>query len=250
MIKESMDDYLSSRALSASDIKLFLNKSPYHFANRHLLPKKESAALSLGTAAHYAILEPEHYEQNKAIEPGLRRNTNAYKDWLKEQSPSAIIVPADFDLMVKRIKANLELSQLAKLLTKGEPELSFYATIDGLDLRCRPDWISIERKLVVDLKTSRDLRWFSSDARNYGYHFSVPHYLRIIAQQTSTAVEDWQYIFLAVETEMPYDCNWYTLSQDSLETATVIYDKALADIKHCMDSDSWPGYCQDQPTEI
>lgn len=246
----TMEEYQKHWAVSASDIKLFLNKSPYHFRHRKELPGKESASLSFGTAMHYAILEPGDYDKHKAIEPALRRNTNAYKDWAKAQSPEAIIVSEEFDQTVKEIKTRLKQTGLAPIFDNGLPECSIFGTNNGLDLKCRPDWLDVSTKRIVDLKTTRDLKWFKSDAKKFGYPLSVPHYKHIIAQATDTYASDWNYVFVVVESEPPFDCNWYILTPALEAEALRQWEGAIESIGLCMQSGTWPGFTKNEPELI
>src|SRR5690606_4436228 len=59
------DDYLALPGVSITRLKE-LGRSPQHYRYRRDNPK-ESAPLTLGRAAHCAVLEPERYERDHAV---------------------------------------------------------------------------------------------------------------------------------------------------------------------------------------
>ena len=71
----------------------------------------------------------------------------------------------------------------AKLIydIKGQTELSYFwddlGTIKG---KCRPDWISDDGSIVVDVKTTTDAspRGFQKSISTWGYHLQLGWYLR------------------------------------------------------------------------
>lgn len=240
-----MAEYLALEQASASDLKLLL-KSPLHFLKRKELSKPDTASTTFGTLVHSALLEPEDFTARAVLEPILRRNTNAYKEWKTGQKDDAILCSQEQLDAVAAMRDSIENAGLAPLLAGGLKEVS---VLNG-SLRCRPDVLHIEKRLIVDLKTTRDLQWFASDARKFGYPLSVPHYTNILAEETSTSASAWTYIFLAVESDAPFDCNWYELSGETLDKASAKWKMAVDLLKQCKISASYPGICKPEPELI
>lgn len=239
-----MGDYLALHQASASDLKMLL-KSPKHYEARRRL-SKDTASTSFGTLVHSALLETDDFNKRKVIEPTLRRNTNAYKEWLASLPDDAIICTDEQFDMVQEMIASLHCAGLLPLLEGGLLECSIYDN----KFRCRPDVLHIEKRLIVDLKTTRNLQWFASDARKFGYPLSVPHYTNLIAQETQTSSEDWTYVFVAIESDAPFDCNWYELSDETLAKATAQWEEAARLLSHCRETALYPGICKPEPELI
>lgn len=246
----TMTAYRNDSSIAASDLKLLLQKSPYHFSRRHDLPNTESPSLSFGTAMHYAILEPEHYESCKEIEPTLRRNTNAYKAWRESLPDEAIVVSAEFDEQVQQVKDRLVETGLSSLFAQGEPELSVFAEVQGVKLKCRPDWLDLQNRRIIDLKTTRDLKWFGADARKLCYGLSAVHYKEILAHETKTQPSDWEYVFVCVENQAPFDTDWYILSKETEARSQAQWQDGIDLYQNCAASGRWAGLCTDEPKEF
>lgn len=245
----SMDVYRKDVGLAASDLKLLAYRSARHFRAKldGLVPNRESASLSLGTLVHMAVLEPEEFERRAVQEVSLDRRTKAYKEWLSEQSEDALILSKEHDDICSGVVASLRASGLIDLFEGGQNEISVFAEVDGIELKCRPDSLQVDKRLIVDLKTCRDLKWFASDARNYHYPFSVPHYQSIIRETVGEVLD---YVFVAVETEAPYDVGWFQLGPDSLQRARDEWDNALQTYKRCSESGLWGGMLTEQAVLI
>lgn len=248
--RRTMICYRKDPSIAASDLKLLLQKSPYHFSRRHDLQHLETPSLSFGTAMHYAILEPEHYESCKQIEPSLRRNTNAYKAWRESLPTEAIVVSAEFDKHVQHVKDRLVETGISSLFEKGEPEVSVFCEVQGVALKCRPDWLDIENCRIIDLKTTRDLKWFGADARKLCYGLSAVHYKEILAAETKTQPSDWEYIFVCVENQPPFDTDWYVLSKETEQRSQAQWQEGIDLYGNCAARGKWPGFCTDEPKEF
>jgi hypothetical protein len=244
MIKHDMpmQEYLAHSALSASDLKILLNKTPYHFANRDKIVK-ESDSLTFGTLAHTAILEPEVYAQY-AIQPQLDKRTKAWKEWLEANSdkPSVSLDDAErINLITDRLKQ----VGIWPIFRRGTSETTAFAQSEGTWLRSRADKWDTTNRIIVDLKTTRDLAWFHKDIFKYGYDISVPHYKYCFSQ--ASGMTDLTYIFVAVESEPPYDCGWFVLSRENEDKATARWHLAVAASRTF---DPFQGYTTAAPTEI
>jgi hypothetical protein len=245
----SMDVYRKDIGLAASDLKLLAYRSPRHFKAKldGLVPERTSPSLSLGTLVHMAVLEPEKFEAHAVQEVALDRRTKAYKEWLAEQPEDALIISKDHDDICTGIVSSLRTSGLIDLFEGGQNEISVFAEIDGIELKCRPDTLNLSKRIIVDLKTCRDLRYFIADARNYYYPFSVPHYQSIIRETVGEVLD---YVFVAVETEPPFDVGWFKLSPDSLQRARDDWDGALQTYKRCLETGQWDGMLTEQAVLI
>lgn len=242
---EPMSDYLASDAVSASDLKILLNKSPYHFYNR--TKDRDSAALSFGTLAHTAILEPDVYE-TYIFQPDIDKRTKEWKAWQAENSGKTSISEED-DLKIRTMTNRLKQAGLFKIFSRGQSEVSCYQEVEGIAIRARADKWDPERRIIVDLKTTRDLQWFKKDCYKYGYDLSVPHYTTAFGKELDIAPCDLSYIFVAVESEYPFDCGWFVLSGDNIVSAHAKWSQALEQYRHSFEN-PFQGFTMPSPTEI
>ena len=209
---------------------------------------KESVSLSLGTLVHSAILEPEAFSKF-VLAPAIDKRSKAYKDWVKALPEGTNIVTEDEFDTCRKIKERLAATDLDALVTK-DVELSFYTDIEDVQMKCRPDILNVEKRMIIDLKTTRDLKWFHKDALKYQYDESVPHYTSIVAKVTETDPAEWTYVFLAVETDGAFDCDWFTLSDETQQRAQDKWVRSVELYKSCVAFQSFPGYAGSTPKEI
>jgi exodeoxyribonuclease VIII len=208
--------------------------------------------MQLGTLTHTALLEPHIYESVKAVEPAFKgtRASKEYKVWLSGVEPEKQVVTREFDENVNLMRESLQAAGLLAVLETGIKEASFFGTFPDSEIRlkCRPDVLNVEKKLIIDLKTTKDILWFRSDAKKLKYPLSVPHYKTIISEHYNTA--GWQYLFVAVEPEPPFHCDWFVLGEDESEKARADWLEAIILYEKCVTENLWPGVCQETPKEI
>lgn len=110
-------------------------------------------------------------------------------------------------------------------------------------LRCRPDWVTMDRRVVLDYKStdgSADPEYWSKWVLGEtGADIQCAmncRAIQIISGELPT------FVFLVQETSAPFACSAVglgpeemALAGDRLETALAIWDK-------CLTSDNWPGY--------
>lgn len=247
---EPMSEYLAHPSLSASDLKHLL-KSRFHFAMRHQI-KRESNALSFGTLVHTALLEPESFAQY-VVAPDLDKRTKEYKAWLAENEGRPTMSHEEAD-KIEAIKARLQQTGLDKILARGTSEVSCYGHAgefgDSLDLRARADKWDGKNRVIVDLKTTRDLQWFEKDVFKYGYNLSVPHYTHLFAQELGIDADGLTYVFLAVESEAPFDCGWFVLSPENRERAMAKWIGLLSEARETLLTGKFTGFTANTPREI
>lgn len=221
--------------ISSSQLKWYL-KSPLHF--RHLMDNPDddadkSDALRFGTMFHDCMQALASGYTTNAVFDAMRTftppindktgqpygaATKAYKDAYNafceqcnnEARVLAIATAEEKEQLMAMINSmtdgKSETSQLInKLLRWGKPEVSHFAEIEGVKLKCRPDLETSNK--IIDWKTtsSDDL---SEDAinkliLNYGYHISAAMYQHIVHHITGK----WKTFYLCIVSKVPpYDC--------------------------------------------
>lgn len=245
---DSKQYHADTSAISASGLKLFA-RSPAHYYAAYLDPnrveRQPTAAMKLGTATHCAILEPERFSAEYVAMPdGLDRRTmagkQAYADLL---ASGAEILASDDMALVMNMACAFRDNTISRALfdRPHSVEQSIYATVNGVSCKCRPDFITNDYRLVVDVKTAKDAspEGFGRSAWSLGYHLQAAFYRRVISAATGTTPD---FIFGCVESERPHLVAYYTVPQYLLDYADSLIDTLLERYSECLASGIWPGY--------
>ena len=243
------DEYhADTTAISASGLKLFM-RSPRHYSAAYLYTNQrervETPAMRIGTAVHCATLEPEEFRNRYDYLPeGTDLRTKAGKELRDALTASGKIILSPDDMRQVIDMASAFTADPRYAPTFAIPhgvERSIYATINGVLCKARPDFITNDCTLVVDVKTCRDAspEEFGRQAWNLGYHIQAAFYRRVIQAATGTTPK---FCFACVESEYPHLTAWYTAPDYLLEYADGVIDLALDRFAECMCTNTWPGY--------
>jgi hypothetical protein len=184
-------------------------------------PRKESAAMSLGTAIHTALLEP-HKLSDYVVCPEecSDRRTKAYKGWAAENKGKTILTRSDSEIMAAIARRCSESSLIsATLAMAGQREPEIYWKDKHVGTECRAKIDLLGKGVVVDVKTTQDARprVFAKTIGDFRYDLQAAHYL------DGTQCE--AFIFLACETTYPFRVRLYELyEQDLYEAANRRHD--------------------------
>ncbi len=243
----SYEEYRSLPGINVSSLKE-LRRSPLHYRHRLAHPKT-SDALTLGTAAHVATLEPHRYSQAFAVwdrktETGRSapRTGKAWDTFLEEYTNHTILTVDEHETAQAIARAVRSDPTAARYLRRGLPEVSMQWEAHGALLRGRVDWLTeIDGvDVVVGLKTTRDCRpgEFSRQAHRLGYHLQWAYYHDGFAAITGRVP---QMIEIVVESAAPYAVAVYTIPEPVLNLGREEYEEALTLLRHCEQSGQWPG---------
>ena len=242
------DDYRKAAGINSHGLMDIL-RSPAHYFERRYNQKdeKESDALTFGRLLHFAILEPEHFQKHKAIQPPCdRRTIDGKRTWSEFQatlSPDSIVVPDKFLDQLTRMSERILTHKITRgLFSKGLRETTlFWNDVQTGELcKARPDFIS-EKGYIVDLKTSRDARTesFSRDILKYGYHIQASHYCQG-AETTRVCLP--KFIFVVIEKESPYEIKVMPAGVSVMGVGDQWRAKAMRTYAKCKKENKWPGY--------
>jgi hypothetical protein len=240
-------DYDAISALNMSRLKE-LKRSPqhYHYALTH---QKTSGPLTLGTATHVAVLEPERYNAEFAVWDrrtaggnSAPRNGQHWDAFKAAHEGQTILTLDQHDLARAIAKAVREDDGAMRYLEAGDPEVTIEWEFVGRQCKGRVDWLtSIEsRPFIVGLKTSRDCRHFqfASQAAKLGYHLAWSWYhdgYQLATKRRPELVE------IVVESEAPHAVAVYRIPDDIIEQGRDEYMQLLEVLKGCEQTDNWPG---------
>jgi len=243
-----MAEYLALDAVSASLLRSF-RKSPLHARHYMTQPREDTAALMVGEAAHYAILEPEKFSERYSVPPDVDRRTKVGReDWQAWIDSHPKCVPLRLEeyqaaqAISDRVKAHTEASRF--LYGEGANELTLAWADDLVLCKARPDRIAVVDKFtwLPDIKTCRDASpWaFAKAAWDYGYHNKAAWYLDGAAQLFGKAER--RMVFIAVESAPPHAIALYELTDEAIAQGRQENAAALTAYRNAMATGYWPGY--------
>jgi len=229
--------------LSSTNIRTFKkNRKQFNYSLTHDLVK-QTKSMADGTAVHAFFLEKDKFHRDFAVKPqDLRLNTKAGKEWAQEHQ-SKIIIDSELGNNLYEMEKSF-MDSPAKLIydIKGQTELSYFwddlGTIKG---KCRPDWLSDDSSIVVDIKTTTDAspRGFQKSISTWGYHLQLGWYLRGLRKLGLLAE---QFIFIAIEKTPPFCVGVYRADQDMINFAMKELDQLMPEIQTAMVCKEFPDY--------
>jgi hypothetical protein len=245
--------YHAHPAISKSHLDK-INRSPLHYWARYVDPKRlipePTPSMRLGSAVHTHVLELDKWDSEWAVAPaGIDRRTKAGKEtWAQFQAIAVgkqALTAEEGEAVQHMGRAVWGHPAAAMLLgMDGEAETThmWRDSETGLQCKCRPDWLSADGKVVVDLKTTRDAspRGFRHSVMQYRYGVQAAWYSHGIEQ--STGVRPEAFIFVAVESEAPYGVGVYAADAELIEHGWRQARRDLQRLAECREADRWPSY--------
>jgi len=246
-------DYHRHSAVSKSHLDQ-IAKSPLHYWARYLDPNRvtpePTAAMAIGSAVHTHVLELDQWDARYVTAPeGINRRTNAGKaEWEAFEVASTgrtVLAKADAELVMRMGHAVFAHPAAAMLLAipgKAETTHMWTDQATGLRCKCRPDWLTDDGSLIVDLKTTEDASpaGFRKSIANWRYHAQASWYLDGLEQATGKRPD--QFIFICVEKKPPFACAVYAADAEMIQIGAETAARDLDVLATCRAADAWPGY--------
>jgi len=239
--------------LSRSTIKDLLFRSPAHAYWNHpdLNPnfKKDDgeSKFDIGTASHsmliespesIAIIEADDWRTKAAKEERENARKDGKTPLLKHQFDQALVMVRS---AMAQIRACKELG-ITDLSDDGDSELSYIWTEDKTWLRVRPDWISKDRKILIDYKTtvaSANPSDYVKIALSTGVDIQASLYPRGV--KAIEGIEP-KFILVVQEAYEPFLCSFISFTPQFLEMGKSKVDYGIFQWNKCMETNEWPGY--------
>lgn len=232
-------DYHAIEALSASAAKLLLRSPAHYWAAKHN-PREPSTAMKRGTLVHSLILEPEKFEKEFAVAPKFDRRTTIGKQAaadFEQANAGKIIVDEDQYELAKRVSAAVH---ERVDLSAGEAEVTMLSELYGVPCKARIDLL--KGSTIYDIKTCQDAgpEAFSRQIAQFKYHLQAAHYAALYKEIVGWELE--QFVFVAVETEAPFEVACYTLDAKALQSGRILMERAAKAYKIAMQPGAKHGY--------
>lgn len=152
---------------------------------------------------------------------------------------------ADDALGVTVMATNVERAIAASPDLRGlgplDAEHTILWTDAGVTLRCRPDWMTTDRAVILSLKTSHNAEpdAFTRTLLNLGYDVQCAFEMAAVEALTGQVP---RYLWIVVEPEPPYAVSLVGPSPMLLELGRAKYQRALTLWRDCLARDVWPAY--------
>ena len=200
--------------LSNSDIKTLLT-NPLALGQQ----SKPSPAFLVGGYFHTAILEPNKLKKYKVIESSTR-NTKAYKEM---SGGELCLLQKEVD-QIELMKNKILENDVCRGLINGidvEYEKPGLAELEGALWKGKADIVNHDEKLIIDLKTTKDINAFKWSANRFNYDSQAYIYSKLFG---------YEFVFIVIDKETHQiaviDCSpdFYSSGKDKVERAVEAYD--------------------------
>jgi len=216
-----------------------LKKSPANF--KHYLDhgSESTDAMEFGSMFHMAILEPHLFNSTYESTNCNDKRTSAYKSAAKAiEAAGRIPIEEKTVIQLMKMKDAMQSSFPGFIpLRDGRPEVSVLYEDDGVQCKCRIDYLGDDA--IIDLKTTTDAsaNGFQDSVFKFGYNRQQAHYQRPF----ELAGTPKRFYFWAVEKEPPFLNAIYELDEAALIMGRAEREKLMALYKTCKALDKWPG---------
>jgi len=229
--------------ISSTGVRTFRkNKKQFKYSLTNELVK-QTKSMADGTAVHAFFLERDKFDTDFVIKPAdMRLNTKLGKEWAQEHQ-NKIIIDSELGNNLYEMEKSF-MDSPAKLIyeIKGKSELSYFWDDTGLVKgKCRPDWISDDGNIIVDIKTTTDAspRGFQKSISTWGYHLQLAWYMRGLQKLGIPCNE---FIFIAIEKTPPFSVGVYSADREMILFGNQEINKLVVDIDKALKDKKFPDY--------
>jgi hypothetical protein len=148
--------------ISSSDIKEIAATSVLHWAIKQDKPRKETAAMRMGSMLHSMILEPHKKEYMRGLPNRLKRKEWAAMEEKAAKQGKILVTEGEYDEAQELASIALDTCKLLRESVKKEnfvAEASVFTQLDELEMavKCRPDGVLMptaegEQGIILDIK--------------------------------------------------------------------------------------------------
>ncbi len=250
---EYHQDPIIEPSLSCSILKKLISESPAHAFYAHPRLNKQhkedhgEGKFDIGTASHLLVLEgPESiavvnekdWRKDTAKETRQLAWTEGKTPLLKHQFEETKIMAG---VAIDQIMGCTDL-KILDLRSQGDSELTYVWKEGESWMRSRVDWISKNRTLILDYKTTG----MSANPNRIGRHITNMQYeiQDSFYKRGVKAVErkDARMIFVFQEDTEPYLCSFIEIPFELTEMGNQEVEIGILLWQECMSKGRWPGY--------
>jgi hypothetical protein len=250
---EYVADPCPQPSLSASVAHTLITESPIHAFVQHPrlnkgLIETGSSKMDIGTIVHGLVLEGD--ESRLVIVEADDWRTKVAKETRDAARLAGLVPVLAGDMgMIREIaaaaKSAIAHSELAEAFTPtaGKAEQTLLWQEGEIWLRSRPDWLTNDHRLIIDLKTTAGSAEPSAWMRTMlGYGNDLQAVLGLRGIKALDPSSRCSFVFWCVEQNPPYASSFVGLSPQFLEMSEHKLARAMQLWGDCVTLNVWPGY--------
>ena len=204
-----------------------LKKSPLAYQKYRKYGMPDTNALIFGRAFHWAILEPEKFEEKTHIFDGKVRRGKAWDEFKEEYDKDAncILLQSEYNNLKCMQDVIMSNAECQELLYGGQNEAVSCWEDDDSGVFCKGKADKVKKDCVIDLKTtaSGEFHSFKGSAYKYGYNRQSAFYMDGFNKSN--------FIFIVIEKSSPYNLYIYECSENFIESGRDEYKELLKTYK-------------------
>lgn len=230
----SNEDYHSNKGISKTTLDMATN-DPHKVAWAKTCPvdSDKLKTFDFGDAMHAICLEPDRLKSEFVVMPKFGQKAvdkTAKTEWLLDHNAFKVLTEDEhkkLNLMFESVMAHPEARDLIEAQGIAEGSYFWIDAKTGFLCKCRPDKNIQDRGLLVDVKTTPDLKKFAYSVDDYRYYVQDPWYCDGVHNVTS---EEFRMEFLVIQKTI--DCGRYPvevlrLPEEAIEFGREIYRRDL-----------------------
>lgn len=237
-------DYHKEGSISKTKLDLFA-RDPFgpEWSRKCPQDQEKLKTFDFGDAMHAICLEPDRLNTEFVEAPGFNLRTNdgkaAQKEFIEAHKDFKILSPDDFKKLRLMFDSVMAHNPARKLIeTVGIAEGSYFWTDDetGLLCKCRPDKHIEGWGLLVDVKTTPDLKKFHYSVDDFRYYVQDPWYCDGVGQFGDPVTMEFLVIQKTIEIGR-YPVQVVKLPDDVIEYGRIVYRENLRAYADFLSSD-------------
>lgn len=226
--------------------------SPKHYRWALTHPTEDTEALLLGRLVHCMVYERERVFERYITQPNYHRGMNdetaiakgyaggkqAAARW-DADNKGRDVVPQEMWTRAQDMSTALAGDPITAPMIQGgyaEQLVTWTDSATGIECRGRIDHLNGR---LSDLKTTRDLVRFASQAMRLSYHGQIAFYADGLAANGIALSEPPAWV--VVENEQPHDAVVLAIGDETIAAGRRLYQTCLDRLAECRATDCWPG---------
>lgn len=231
------DEYHAHPAIGSTTAKLAIKSMQlFRDAQTGVYVQPDKPAYQIGRLAHMMILEPERFARcvvtegpiNPATGKGYARDTNKFAKWQAENPDITVVEPWLFTMLERMPE------KVRALFCGGVAESSYFTNLEGVPVKCRPDYLRGTQ--ILDVKTIDDVDQRDRAIVRNKYWVSAAWYRAVMRAVTGKS-HSFRLIFC--EKKPPFRWRIVTLEADYVMLGDSSVAQTIQRIGRAMKSGDW-----------
>ncbi len=216
--------------------------------NPNLPAEKEKIQFDIGSAAHDLLLKGgDSIFVVEGFDDWRKKEAQQARDAAREIGKTPLLEKHFTEVacmvgIAQAALANCKDLGINDLRAEGDSEVTYLWREDETWFKIRPDWISADKKKILDYKTtgtSADPQDFGKIVISSGLDVQESLYRRGVKAVEGTEPE---FYFIVQETEPPYLCSFLQLDPAFQKMGKQKVEQGLKRWRECLSTGKWPGY--------